>query len=161
VISKNRQGVVTIKSNANLHCYYEAPINKGFNSVQCVVNTGTDGGATWGPGLVVQWPNGMLKVNLRKGGSFGGYYNTIYNLNIGKTQPNKDYPIRIRRTSKSWVGEVRDGRKWHVVIEVPLNIFPYNPASIRIGKTGLLGYSGDYKVAGSQGSCTISNFKLD
>lgn len=158
--TKNKNGIIVIEAHANRHSYCESALSGRFNSASCVVNTGTDGGATWGPGLIIQWPNGMLKVNLRKGGRFGGYYNSNYHIDIGKTQSNKSYPVRIRRTASSWIGEVQELRRWHTVVEVPLSIFPHNPTAVRIGKTGLLGYSGDHGTAGNKGKCTISNFKI-
>ena len=113
-----------------------------------------------GPGIVVQWPNGMLKVNLRSRGTFGGYYNSNANLGIGKTKPNTNYYVRIRKTSNSWQGQVKEGTTWHTVIAVPLSIFPHNPVAIRLGKTGKLGYSGNYRVAGLRGQCRIKNFTI-
>jgi len=159
-VTKNPNGVVVFESAANHHCFCEAQIVSNVKSISCTINTGTDNGATWGPGLVVQWPTGMLKVNLRHGGTFGGYFNTNYNINIGKTQPNKAYPVRIRKTATSWIGEIQDLRKWYTVVEVPLSIFPHNPTAVRIGKTGLLGYSSDHSAPGAVGKCTISDFTM-
>jgi|3_EtaG_2_1085321.scaffolds.fasta_scaffold00090_48 hypothetical protein len=158
-ISKNKNGVIQIEAPANRHCYYESAVSGRFNSAYCVVNTGSDGGATWGPGLVVQWPNGMLKVNLRKS-SFGGYYNTNYRIDVGRTKRNKAYPVRIRKTAQTWIGEVQELRKWHAVIEVPLSVFPHDPIAVRVGKTGTLGHSGDHGTAGKKGKCSISGFKI-
>jgi hypothetical protein len=153
------RGVLHIKSKANHVCYLEHPIS-GFKSVSCVVNSGTDKGATWGPGLVVQWANGMLKVNLRQGGSFGGYYNTNAALNVGKVKPNKNYQLRIRRTAHTVVGDVKEGSKWYKVMEVPKSVFSGEPLFVRVGKTGRLGHSGDYQIGGAIGECQISKFEI-
>jgi len=152
-------GTININSPANNFCYYEHAVDT-LKSVTCTVNTGTDKSATWGPGLVVQWPNGTLKVNLRKK-SFGGYYNRHYNINIGRTRPNTNYQIRIKRTSNTWEGQVHDGAKWYTVIEVPLSIFPHNPVSVRFGKTGLLGGTNNYRIAGTRGKCDIKDITIN
>jgi len=78
-----RSGVVIFKDNANHHCFLEHPLSGNTKMVACTINTGDDKGATWGPGIVLQFPNGTLKVNLRHNGKFGGYINEKYNLDIG------------------------------------------------------------------------------
>jgi len=151
--------IITMESGANQYCYYESALQKPIKSVSCTINTGSDVGATWGPGLVVGWPNGMLKVNLRKE-TFGGYYNSNYNISVGETKPNTNYPVRIRRSRTTWVGEVMDSNKWYTVIEVPLSTFPNNPIVVRVGKTALLGGNIDHNPIGDVGRCTISDFKI-
>lgn len=157
---ETKNNIATITDNANHHCFLETSFNRSFNSISCTINTGSDRGATWGPGLTIQWPNGMLKVNLRYGGSFGGGFNSIENLAVGKTKPNTDYNVRFRRTRRTYVGEVQDNGKWYTVIEVPRSIFPTNPVAVRIGKTGRLGHIRDYRVASDVGTCSIRNFKV-
>lgn len=162
---KQKNGTVTFADNANHHCFVEHPLSGTINSVSCVVNTGTDRGATWGPGLVLQFPTGMLKVNLRFNGAFGGYFNSNYSIDVGKVKPNTDYPVRLRRDSKTWFCEVKEGRKWFTAMAVPRSIFPMDPIAVRIGKTGSLGSTRDHSPprttkAGPAGECTIRDLKI-
>lgn len=158
-------GVITITENANHHCFIEQTLESPVSTVACTVNTGSDRGATWGPGIVLQWPIGMIKVNLRHNGPFGGYFNSTEYLNLGKTQPGKDYRIRITKTSNAWVGQVKDGRSWFTVVSVPLSVFPMPPMAVRVGKTGELGSTTDHsppktKGAGAVGTCRISDIRI-
>lgn len=158
-IDKNNVAILT--GPANQFCYLEDNINK-FKSVSITVNTGTDTGATWGPGITVQWPNGILKVNVRSGGRFGGYFNGTYNINLGSVKPNTDYTLRIRKSNNgTYIGEVQDGNNWFTVIEIPISVLPHNPVAVRIGKTDMTGQPSNHIEAGSTGSCTLRNFQFN
>jgi hypothetical protein len=149
---------VTITAKANQFCYLESPIGD-FNAVEVIVNTSSDQGATWGPGLTVVWPTGTMKVNVRHNNKFGGYFNGTYNINIGTVKPNTDYSLRIRKsTANTWVGEVKDGDTWHTVIELPRSIFPHPPVAIRVGKNDLVGGPSNHTDAGADGTCIFRNF---
>lgn len=166
VVLKHSQSTATIHAKTlkihakgNHHCCLERRISR-FSKVQCIVNTGTDGGATWGPGLTIQWPNGYIKVNLRAKGAFGGYLNGSYNINIGKTKPNTDYGLRIRRVGANFLGEIRVGEQWIIIVSVPTRIFPHPPTAVRIGKTDLHGRPRPHSAAGKMGDCVIKDFTL-
>lgn len=149
---------VTITAAANQFSFIENPLSS-FNSVSVVVNTGDDKGASWGPSLVVQWPNSTLKVNVRYGDGFGGYFNGSYNISIGSVKANTNYTLRIRKTNAStFVGEVMDNGKWYTVIELPCSIFPHSPIAVRVGKTDELGQASNHNTLGDIGTCTFSNF---
>lgn len=157
----NTGSVVTITGEANKFAYLESPLTN-FNSVQVIVNSGNDEGATWGPGLTVVWPNSTLKVNIRHGDKFGGYFNGTYNINIGQVKPNTDYGLRIRKsTVRTWVGEVRDGNRWYTVMELPMSIFPHPPIGVRVGKSDLAGNPSNHTDAGKVGNCSFREFKQD
>lgn len=149
---------VTIEAAANQFCFIESAV-VDFNSVSVDVNTGTDKGASWGPSLTVQWPTGILKVNLRHGDRFGGYFNGTYNISIGTVKPNSNYTLRIRKsTAETYVGEVLDGDKWYTVIELPCTIFPHKPTAVRVGKTDEIGQPSSYTTIGDIGTCVFTNF---
>lgn len=155
------QGVdsITINSPANCYCYFQRNL-RSFKSIRVTVNTGTDKGATWGPGICVSWPNGTLKLNLRSSGSFSGAVNGNETMGIGKVEPSKDYMLRIRKTSKSYLGEIRDANRWYKVIEIPTSIFPSVPLSLSIGKTNMVGGPGDYSDQGETGQCTFRDLDV-
>lgn len=164
-ISKS-QGTITpgpdsikIISPANCYCFFQRTL-PSFKEVKVTVNTGTDKGATWGPGISVVWPNGILKVNLRYSGGFAGVFNGNANINIGNVQPNKEYVLRIRKTDVSYIGEVRDDNKWQTVIEIPLSIFPTAPLYLVVGKTNEIGYAGDHNIIGDVGECTFRDLSV-
>lgn len=149
---------VTITSPANAFCYLESKIGD-FNAISVTVNSGSDQGATWGPGLTVQWPTGVMKVNVRYNEKFGGYFNGTYNINIGVVKPNTDYTLRIRKsTVGTYVGEVQEGGKWFTVIELPVSIFPQNPIAVRVGKNDLVGGATNHIDLGVVGVCTFKDF---
>ena len=135
----------------------ERPIST-LKMVRCIVSTGTDKGATWATGLSVHWPNGYIKLNLRQGGAFGGYVNGSFNINIGKTQANKDYTLRIRNTGTTYIGEIKDGAQWFTVVEVPTKMFPYPPTMIRLGKTNLDANIVNHTTEGDVGESVIKEF---
>jgi hypothetical protein len=156
---KDEGGAMVIESPANQFCYLEDYLGN-FNAVSVVVNTGSDKGATWGPGLTVQWPTGTMKVNVRYNDKFGGYFNGTYNINIGAVKPDTDYVLRIRKTTAdTYVGEVFDGGRWYTVIELPRSIFPHPPVAVRVGKTDLTGQASNHTDAGPVGKCTVRRFE--
>ncbi len=150
--------LVTITAAASQFCYLEAII-PDFESVSVIVNTGTDKGTLWGPGLTVQWPNGALKVNIM-GDRFGGCFNGPSNLNIGAVKPNTDYTLQIRKsTVNTYIGEIQDENRWYTVIELPTSVFPHPPVSVRIGKNDMAGQPTSATPAGASGVCTFRNFQ--
>jgi hypothetical protein len=151
-----------IVENANQHCFLQCRLDD-FNSVSCKVRSGGKTGATWGPGIAIEWPTGMMKVNIRSK-TFGGYFNSNYNIGIGKVKPNTEYIVRIRKTAKTYIGDVFDNGRWYTVIELPRSIFPMNPAYLRIGKTGDMGGTRDHArsgaAAGPMGKSLISDVQI-
>jgi hypothetical protein len=161
----HKNGIINIKENANQHCYLEKQIHSSFISAMCRVNTGTDVGATWGPGLVVAWGHNYLKLNLRAGNTYGAYHSKKSLLGIGKVTPNTSYDLRIRKNKNTVVGEIRKvGGKWVTVVELSKSVFGADPIAIRFGKTGKFGSTRDYASRGSKmgriGECKISNIKI-
>lgn len=144
-----------IISPANAYCFYKRPLTN-FNSITAVINTGTDKGATWGPGIAVAWPNGIIKINLRYNGSFAGVFNGNANLGIGQVFPNRDYTLRIRKTPTSYVCEVQD-TQWYTVLTISANEFQLPPSFLMVGKTNEIGYIGNYQDIGEVGECTIKS----
>jgi hypothetical protein len=152
-------GVLSIEDSANHACYAERNIGR-FRSIECVVNTGTDKGATWGTGMAVIWPNASMKVNLRYSGGFGGYFNNDYNIQQGRSKPETDYGLRIRKSGSRYYGEVHDGKRWVIVVVVPSYVFHGDPICVRIGKTDIRGNAVDYRGAGETGKSYVKKFKM-
>lgn len=150
---------IKITSPANAYCLFQRQLND-FKSISVTVNTGSDKGLTWGPGLSVIWPNGSLKVNLRHNGTFVGSMNGSEMVGIGKVQPNKDYKLRILRRDNTIVGEVEDDGNTFTVIEIPNTIFSSPPLHMIVGKTNKKGLIGNDKNLGAIGFCSFKDLDV-
>lgn len=151
---------IKIDAPANGFCVMERAISR-FTHINVAVNTGSDTGATWGPGISVQFANGgCLKVNLRRNGPFGGYLNGSEVLNLGKTKPNTEYRLRIRKTEKTYIGEVQEGSNWYTAIEVPISSLGDVALSLRVGKTDGTGNLTNYNPNGEVGSCIFRDLDV-
>lgn len=153
----------SLKITSRSHCYnyIETPLSN-FRVIELVCNTGTDGGATWGPGIVVAWNGGMIKVNLRRNGKFGGYYNTNYQFDGDNVQPSTNYRLRFRRTATHIIGEVGNmGGNMITMVAIPISLFSFNGAVLRVGKTGELGNNVNHSDPGENGSCSFMNLRIE
>jgi len=151
-------GVLAIEDSANHSCYLEKQL-QSFDCISCTINTGTDQGQTWGPGISIIWPNGYIETNLRYNGTFGAYYAGQSILNIGKTKPNYDYKVKFIKENNRLKGQIYDNSTWVTVIEVSDSVIK-TPITVRIGKTDMCGGSGDYQNAGPIGQCSIRDIKI-
>lgn len=155
-INNNQLTITALKNN---FCCLERPISQ-FSVISCDVNTGTDMGTAWAPGLSVHWPNGFIKLNLRYGLTFGGYSHLDTNFDAGSVKPNTTYTLRIRNTPHTYVGEIKDGQIWVQMIEMPKNLFPHPPTMVRIGKTNHKSQLKQHRALGKLGTSTISQFQI-
>ena len=142
---------ITVISPANAYAFFHRPLAK-FTSVKVVVNSGTDGGATWGSGISIIWPTGSMKVNLRSGGSYGGYINGNELIGVGQVHPNTEYILRIRKSSTSYIGEISIKGTWTTVVEAPLSVFAGAPTTLTIGKSDKYGWISNHTELGVTGT---------
>ncbi len=101
---------VKIASKANQHCYVEHACGERLLGISCRIDTGTDQGASWGPGIAFGHGGDLVKINVRHGGTFGAYHANQEYLGVGRIHPNKEYQLRFRFTTTSVVGEGKDAR---------------------------------------------------
>lgn len=151
--------VVKLTAAANHHACIERGISS-LKMARCTIYTGTDKGATWGPGLSIHWPNGCIKINIRHNSTFGGYFNGAYNIDIGKTKENTEYTLRVRATRNAYIGEVKDGGKWYTILEVPTKHFNQAPMLLRIGKTDINGNITSHGSDGEIGESIIKDIMV-
>lgn len=151
---------MAITAYKNNYCCLEAPI-KDFNEISCQVNTGSDTGAAWGPGISVHWPNGFIKLNLRYGSSFGGYSHLDTNFDAGKVKSNTTYGLRIKTLDNTYVGEVCDNGEWVKVIQIPKTLLTNSPVLVRLGKTDIKASCHEHRILGPRGECTISDYYIN
>jgi hypothetical protein len=68
---KIEKGTVAIEASANHCALIGRPLPPGVTLAQCAVFSGTDGGASWGPGMTLVWKDKTLRINLRSGRQCG------------------------------------------------------------------------------------------
>ena len=151
-----RDGALQIAGMDNCFAFAERALPAGTNLVQCVVGTGTDMGATWGPGLTLIWPDGkVLRINVRSTGTFGVDDGGEFVFN-GQTTPGAEYYLRLRIESDTVAAEASiDGDFWDAIHNYPRERFPGHPSAVRIGKGGPGGRAEDHSTMARPGTCTI------
>ena len=150
-------GALVIEAKANCAAYIERALPTGTTLVTCRIDTGTDAGASWGPGVSVAWPSGrFLRINLRaegrlgvddgRGQWFGGF-----------SQPQTEYHLRIRVERTQVLAEFSaDGRFWEPIHAVNRSDYAGDPATVRVGKMSNKGPNEDYHILGPPGECKIA-----
>jgi hypothetical protein len=132
--------------------------------VECNIFTGTDGGASWGPGITICWPDKSIKVNLRSGGTFGAWVDGTEYTGVGSVKPNTWYNLRVVIDNKmiSLEADEADGNDstWSKVIDLPRMLLPHPPIMVRIGKTDMSGGKSDHGDHGIDGEFIVKNVKV-
>ena len=155
---------------AGAHCFAERALPSSVSLVEAVIQPGTDGDTSWGPGLGLVFPGlvfpgRVVEVNLRPGdrgvhGHFelrdqGGerlarvpeFAATDGGLDVARA-----YRLRVRLDAGAMVWDVADAAqepaRFRRLFEVPLGNVP--PTSVRLGKTDRVGGTGDEIAAGAE-----------
>jgi hypothetical protein len=150
---------VVINAPANHCAMIERPLPPGVTVAQCAVFSGTDGGASWGPGMTLVWKDRALRINIRDGRECGVDDGTSQWFG-GSLSHNYWYYLRIRLEKDTVLAEVSlDNRLWETIHSLPRSQFPGNPLAVRLGKMRSDGAAEDYSEAGVQGSCRIKDFR--
>ena len=154
------KGHVAIDAPANNCALIERPLPPGVTLAQCAVFSGTDKGASWGPGLALAWKNKSLRINLRAKG--GAAWTTAPSNGSGSfVAQNYWYYLRIRMEKDEVIVEVSpDNRLWEVLHVFPRSQFQGEPVTIRLGKMSSNGKTDDYSEAGLIGSCRIKDLRV-
>jgi len=153
-------GALAIRADANTYAFAERPLPLGVAMVEVAVSTGTDGGATWGPGLTLLWPDHALRLNVRAEGRFGVDDGTDFAFG-GVLFGGSTYLLRIRLEADTVYAEVsEDGTFWDVIHSLPRDRFPGDPTAARIGKTGPGGRAEDFNDPGiAGGACALDDLR--
>jgi len=160
-VTVNPQQVLLVDSPANRHAYLETAAGRAPGMVSLDVFSGTDGGCSWGPGLVLAGPT-TVKVNLRAGHGFGAAWNGQEQFfTAARPEPNRWYTLRIT-AGPSTLLEVADktarNGRWYRVAELPP--LPGGDYVLRVGKTDVAGGQADYPSPGVSGRCQLANLTL-
>jgi hypothetical protein len=158
---KLEKGAIAIESSPNNCAMTQRPLPAGVTLAECAVFSGSDKGASWGPGLALAWKNKSLRINLRAGGQYG--------VDDGAGQwfasfvtPNSWHHLRIRLEKNEVLAEGSpDNRLWEVMHAFTRSQFEGDPVAVRIGKMGPGGSSEDYAEAGTpEGACRIKDLRV-
>ena len=151
---------VAIHAAANCYAYLEQDLPAATGLFECSVHSGTDAGASWGPGLCVAWPDKVLRINLRAEGRFG-VDDGKHQWFGGKVQGDKWYRLRIRIVNGDILVEaLAPGRPWETIRAFPAETFSGNPMALRIGKMSPGGRNEDYSILGPTGVCRIKQVRV-
>ncbi|MCU0983199.1 MAG: DUF6067 family protein, partial [Pirellulaceae bacterium] len=154
-------GELRIDGAANVAAYIERPIPAGARLVVCRINQRTDGGASWGPGLTLAWPDGkVLRVNLRAEGRFGvddGRRQILDGTNL----PNTWTQLAIQLEDKDVVVQAsQDHQAWQELARFPRSEFAGDPVAVRLGKMSPGSKNEDFSTLGPAGLCAIKDFRV-
>jgi hypothetical protein len=156
---KVENGALAIEAVANGFAFAERPLPPGATLVECRVYSGTDQGATWGPGLALRWPDKALRINLRAEGRFGVDDGANFTFG-GFVAPESWYHLRLRLEENEIVAEASgDEVLWETLQTFPRPQFPGDPVTVRLGKTGPGGRDEDFSTPGPVGSCALKDLR--
>jgi len=151
-------GALVIQATANSVAFAERPLPAGVTMVEARVFSGTDRGATWGPGIALLWPNGACRINLRAEGRFGVYYGT--EAFGGMVAPNSWYYLRLRLDGNSVLAEAsEDGEYWDLISSIDRSHLQGDPVAVRVGKMSPPADAVDFDDPGPMGTCAIDDLR--
>lgn len=155
---QNEGKVGEIMAPANNSTFAERAWPAGGRAVQCLVDPGTDRGASWGPGLALVFPQGVVKFNLRpERGCFGIAVNGSESES-GKLEPGKAYTLRMTLTAGRVLCEAAlDGKSWEKIGEARMAGVP---TAVRLGKMDKAGGASDFSEAGPVDRCRVAEFRV-
>ena len=157
---EQRDGCLAIEQLANCFAFAERPVPPGTTLVECQAFTGTDRGASWGPGLALVWADKAFRINARAEGRFGADDGRGQWFG-GISSPNTWCHLRIRIEPDEVIAEMSPGgRLWYPVKALPRKHFKGNPVAVRIGKMSPGCKAEDYRLTGPHGACAIKALRV-
>jgi len=154
-------GTIAITAPANCFAFVERVLPAHCGLVECKVFSGTDAGATWGPGMALLWKNNKaVRVNLRTKQCFG--VDTGGNQSfVGKVLPDTWYHLRFRWEKYQLAAEAStDAKLWFPIATFPRHEFEGDPIAVRLGKMNGSSAPGDFSSVGAVGSSAITDFRV-
>jgi hypothetical protein len=154
-------GELVIRACANSTAFATRALPTGTAMVACTIESRTDRGASWGPGLALIWPDGKtLRVNVRSEGRFGVDHGKNQLLE-GLAEPGKPCRLAIRLEAKEIaVFASQPGGFAQELARLPHADFPGVPSSVRIGKMSPGSTGQDFSEPGPEGVCAISRLQV-
>lgn len=149
-----------IVAAANTAVFAERKLPAGVRIIQCTVNTGTDRGNSWGPGITVVWPDRVVKFYIRSDQQRFGVFDGQQEHLLEAVDTDVDRHLRLRLTGNTIACEAsRDGDGWNLVHAIKLDQPVADPVAVRLGKTGEHGGAADYAIPGDLGRSVVGNFR--
>jgi len=150
-----------LSAPANTCAFLEQRLPEGATAVGLFLDTGTDSGMSWGPGLALLWPNEQyIQVNARSGGQYGVLVNGSEQV-VGRTESTgqtlwviwdaKQIRIAAQGAQDPFV---------RILATLPRTDFPGAPERLRIGKLGLSLAPKDHASPGSEGRSTLTELRV-
>ena len=155
---QNEGKVGEIMAPANHFAFAERPWPAGACAAQCLIHPGTDRGASWGPGMALVFPAGVVKFNLRpERGCFGMATNGV-ETELGKLEPGKAYALKMTLGLGQVACEASlDGKVWQKIGEVRTI---GAPTAVRVGKMDKSGGASDFSESGPLERCRVAEFRI-
>jgi len=156
-------GELVIDCTANTCAFVERKLPQGTTLVECHLNSGDDGGQTWGIGLGLVWPKRFLRIHLRTEDRRFGYDDTGKVMFGPRARPGVWQHVRIRIEKDRIVldGAAEGKRKrWRTLGTFPRARFPGDPTTVRIGKMTAHGTNADFPRPGRAGTCRIRGIRV-
>ena len=143
----------------NTAVFAESALPPGVKVVQCQIDPGTDKSASWGPGLVLVWPQRTVKFYLRPGKGTLALVDNGTEHDLAEVSPEKPYWLRVQiLPSALRLSYSQDNRQWIMARAITLPQPLGDPVSIRLGKTSRSGGKDDFPEHGNLDRCRIINF---
>ncbi len=156
-------GDLVIDCTANTCAFAERKLPPETTLVECHLNSGNDGGQTWGVGLGLVWPKRFLRVHLRAEDRRFGYDDTGKVMFGPAARPGDWQHVRIRiekdRIAIEGATE-RKRKRWRTIGTLDRSRFPGAPLAVRIGKMTAHGTNSDFPQPGHQGTCRIRGLRV-
>ncbi len=154
-------GELLIEGAANVAAYIERPIPAGTRLIACLIDQRTDGGASWGPGMALVWPDGKaLRVNLRAEGRFGvddGQRQILEGVNL----PPAWTQVAVQLSDQEIVVQASQAQQgWQELARFPRGEFPGDPAAVRLGKMSPGSKNEDFSTLGPPGVCAVKQLHV-
>lgn len=154
-------GAMRISAAANAAVYLERSIPAGVRLAACTMNQSSDGGASWGPGMTLVWPDGkVLRVNLRAEGRFGvddGRRQVLEGVNLPDTWTQVTIQLDEQEVL---VRAYQELQGWQDLARIPRTEFAGDPVAVRVGKMSPGSRNEDFSELGPSGQCAIKEVRL-
>ena len=158
-------GAMVIQTTANTCAFIERALPQGTTLVQCILDSGTDRGQTWGIGLGLAWNDGrFLRIHLRaEDRRFG--YDDGRQVYFGPAIATKSQHVRIRLEDDEILLEylhgIRHGvERWRTIGKFNRDRYSGDPSLVRLGKTDQAGRNVDFPTPGAVGTCRADSLRI-
>jgi len=156
------EDTLQIQANAHTYAFYRFPVEHSASGVAVRLRQGDDGGMSWGPAVMLRWPDGSaLRVGTRSDGKFQADI-------LGKQLCGGEHLI------DAWVWLRVRWRQRHGVIERSDDGVHYTrlwnfdhggrfaaaPIELLVGKVPFNGQAADYSEPGPVGTCNIASVQI-